>query len=99
MFRHAHQATPMSKEPAKDVSLHVLNVPVNQPVNVLTVLKTSFLILTLELVLPALPAISDKKKSMEPVKESVKLVISTKTVLVSLESVPLDSKITDSEDV
>jgi hypothetical protein len=89
----------MLTEPVKDVSLHVLNVLVDQPVNVPTVSKTLSLIPTPELVLPALPATSDKKKSMEPVKESVKLVTSTKMVLVSLESAPLDSKITDSEDV
>lgn len=96
---HAHPAILTLMELVKDVFPHVPNVQVDQPANVPTALKTSSLTPTPELVLPVPPVTSDKKKSMEHVKESVIPDTSIKMVPVSSESAPLDSKTMALEDV
>lgn len=99
VLTHVPMDIPMYKVLVKDAFLHVLNALVDHLLSVLIVLKTSSSTLTLEFVNRTLPATSDKKKSMEGVKEFVKQDTSTKMELVSLENVQQDSKTMVSEDV
>jgi len=98
-FLHAHQAILTSMDPASDAYPHALNVASDLLQAVLTVSKASSSTPIPDSVLPVLPATSVKSKSMEPVKESVKLDTSIKTVPASLENAQSDSRIMASEDV